>query len=219
MIKSLTKTLLLAISLVALFALPATAQINSIDYVGYGWTTGVAKAVGDEFNFVGAASALDDAFGVDLLTEELTFHVYGLTVASEVDMSGTLVQTYTGGFMEIYQDPSMNSDFGINPPNPTAPSTFNDGTLFFSGEFVDMTMIILPTGNGSFEGNLNGTGGTMIDGSCNGCVYTWGGAFVADSGAQLPEGYDMQVDGVLEIDAAVATDEVSWDAVKALYSK
>lgn len=215
---SLTKMLFLAFSAVALFALPAAAQINSIDYVGYGWNTGALKTVGDEFHFVGAASALDDAFGVDLLTEELTFHVYGLIVTSEMDLGGTIMRTYSGGYMEIYEDPSMNADFGINPPNPTSPSTFNDGTLFFSGQFVDLTMVILPTGNGSFEGNLNGTGGTMIDGSCNGCVYTWGGTFLADSGAQIPEGYDMQVDGVLEIDAAVATDDASWDAVKALYS-
>lgn len=220
MTKLLQNPLLLALLLVALFAFPASAQVNSIDYLGYGWNTSVVKTVGDEFNVVATAVSLDAAFGVDLLTEELTFYVYGLIVATEMDMSGTLIQTYSGGHMEIYRDAAMNADFGVNPPNPTAPSTFNDGTLFFSGDFVDMTMLITPTGNGTFEGNLNGTGGTMIDGSCSGCVYTWGGAFTtAAANAQVPEGYDMQVDGVLEIDAAVSTDEVSWDAVKALYSE
>lgn len=218
MIKSFSKVMVLAIFVAALFAVPALAQIHSIDYVGYGWTAGPVKALGDEFNFVGAASQLDPIFGVDLLTEELTFHVYGLIVSAETDLGGTLMVTYSGGYMEIFQDPSMNSDFGINPPNATAPSTFSDGTLFFSGEFTDMTMFVFPSGNGSFEGNLNGVAGTMIDESCSGCVYTWGGSFYVDSGAQIPEGYDLQVDGVLEIDAAVPVDQASWDAVKALYN-
>lgn len=217
MTKSFTKKLVLAISIASLFAVPAAAQMHAIDYVGYGWTSGAAKAIGDEFLFVGAASQVDPIFEIDLLSEELTFYVYGLLVAAETDLGGTLMVTYSGGYMEIYQDAAMNSDFGINPPNPTVPSTFTDGTLFFSGEFTDMTMFIFPDGNGTFEGNLNGIAGTMIDGSCTGCVYTWGGSFYVDSGAQIPEGYDMQLDGVLEIDAAVPADEASWDSVKALY--
>ncbi len=219
MTKLFMKTLVLAAFLVALFALPAFAQIHSVDYVGYGWDSGVpGKALGDEFHFVGIADYVDPVFGVDLGTEELTFHVFGLLVVSEVDLGGTLMVTYSGGYMEIYQDGAMNADWGINPPNLTAPGTFSDGSLFFSGEFTDMTLFHFPGGGGNFEGNLNGIAGTMIDGSCTGCVYTWGGTFSTDAGAQIPEGYSLQVDGVLEIDAAVSTDEASWGSVKALYN-
>lgn len=219
MTKSFMKALVLAASLVALFAVPAAAQIHSIDYVGYGWTTGgPTKAIGDGFDFVGVADYVDPVFGVNLAAEELTFHVYGLLVVSEVDLGGTLMVTYSGGYMEIYQDGAMNADWGINPPNLTAPATFADGSLFFAGEFTDMTMFVFPSGGGNFEGNLNGIAGTMIDGSCTGCVYTWGGAFSTDAGAQIPEGYGLQVDGVLEIDAAVSVDQAAWGSVKALYN-
>ena len=152
-------------------------------------------------------------------TEELTFHVYGLIVASEMDLGGTTMVTYSGGYMEIYEDSAMNADWGVFPPNATVPSTFADGSLFFSGEFASMTMFVFATGGGTFEGSLNGIAGSMIDQSCTGCVYTWGGAFNEDANAQIPDGYSLQVDGVLEIDAAVPVDNASWDAVKALYNR
>ena len=219
MVKSLSSFFVLAI-LVMIFALPAYSQISSIDYIGYGWESGgTLKAIGDEFLFLGVVDYLDPEFGVDLGVDELTIHVFGLTIISEMDLGGTILVSYAGGYMEIYQDSSQNADWGINPPNLVAPATFSDGDLFFAGEFTDMIMFLGPDGNGTFEGNLNGVAGTMIDSSCTGCVYTWGGAFTAASGAQVPEGYTLQVDGVLEIDAAVSTDAASWGSVKALYNK
>ena len=219
MTKSLPKFLLFAALLIAVFALPAYAQIGAIDYIGYGWeTNSLAKVAGDELHFVGVADYLDPIFEVDLGVDELTFHVFGLVSAGDVDLGGFTMVNYIGGYMEIYQDSSKNADWGINPPNLTVPSTFSDGTLFFSGVFTDMVMFIGPEGNGTYEGNLNGIAGTMIDSSCTGCVYTWGGAFWGASGAQLIEGYSLQVDGMLEVDAAVATDVTTWGSVKAIYS-
>jgi hypothetical protein len=216
----LSGLLVLAALIVAVFAFPVFAQISTIDYTGFAWeTNGGLKAVGDEFHFVGAANHLDAIFGIDLTVDELTFHVYGLLSTGDIDVGGGVIMvTYTGGFMEIYQDSSQNADWGINPPNPTVPATFADGDLFFSGAFTDMTMFFTPDGGGSFAGNLNGLSGSAIDASCTGCVYTWGGAFSVDAGAQIPEGYAYQVVGALEIDEAVTVDESSWGSVKALYS-
>ena len=58
----------------------------------------------------------------------------------------------------------------------------------------------------------------MIDDVCTGCVYTWGGNFSDPSGAQIPDGYDLQVDGVFEIEQSVPTEESSWGSVKALFN-
>lgn len=220
MTKLLMKTLVLAASLVALFALPASAQIHGIDYVGYGWHDGVpVKAIGDEFMFAGVANGIDPVFGIDLETEELTLYVYGLLITSEVDLGGGVTAvTYSGGYLEMYNESTPNAAWGINPPNATVPSTFIDGSLFFSGEFTSMTIYFLPGGGGNFEGNLNGIAGTMIDASCTGCVYTWGGTFDTDATVTIPEGYELQVDGVLEVDAAVSTSQATWGAVKALYN-
>ena len=59
----------------------------------------------------------------------------------------------------------------------------------------------------------------MIDESCVGCAYTWGGGFTTDANAQMPEGYDLQIDGVFEIEAAVSTEDATWGSLKALYRK
>jgi len=206
--------------IIAAFALPASAQVYTIDYLGYGWeqTPGPLKAAGDELVITSTADNIDPAFGVDLTTEEVTLHVYGLISSGPVDMGGYMVVDYTGGFMDIYEDPAMNADWGTNPPNAVSPSTFSDGSLFFTGQFLDFTMYFDPSGSsGSFSGHLNGLGGSILGSVCTNCVYTWGGAWTSDAGAQIPLGYDYQIDGVFEIDSAVPNETTSWGNVKALF--
>jgi len=211
----------MALLLVVAFAIPAFGQASAIDYYGYAWETGgfPPSDVGDVLVFTGVGDYADPVFGVDLATEELTFYMYDLVSAGSMDIGGgTLMITYTGGYLEIYRDAAKNADWGISPPNPTSPSTFVDGTLYFKGSFNSMTAFLNPGGDGSYEGSLDGIGGTMIDDVCTGCVYTWGGNFTPPSGAQIPEGYDIQIDGVFEIEEAVSTEDASWGSVKALFN-
>ena len=211
----------MAMVLVVAFAIPAFGQASAIDYLGYAWETGgfPPSDPGDVLVFTGAGNAADPVFGVDLEAEELTFYMYDLVSTGSVDIGGgTLMINYTGGYLEIYRDAAMNADWGIAPPNATSPSTFVDGTLFFQGSFNSMTMFLNPGGDGSYEGSLDGIGGTMIEDVCTGCVYTWGGNFTPPSGAQIPEGYDIQIDGVFEIEEAVSTEDASWGSVKALFN-
>ena len=196
------------------------AQEPGIDYMGYAWETGgfPDSIAGDDFIMTGVANAADDIFMVDFGAVELTFHMYGLVSNGSVDIGGgnTMV-TYSGGFLDIYEDSSKNAAYGENPTNLTSPSTFMDGDLFFSGSFNNFTLFVTSLGGGSYEGTLDGIGGSVIDGACSGCSYTWGGAFLTSAGATLPTGYDLLMDGVFEIEAAVLTQDSTWDAVKALY--
>ena len=211
----------LALVLVVVFALPAFGQSSAIDYYGYAWETGgfPPSDNGDILQFTGVGNHADPEFGVNLEIEELTFYMYDLVSSGEMPIGGgTMMISYGGGFLEIYRDPAMNADWGIAPPNPTSPSTFVDGTLFFKGSFSSLTVFLNAAGDGSYEGTLDGIGGTMIDDMCTGCVYTWGGNFTPPSGAQIPDGYDLQVDGVFEIERAVSTEEASWGSVKALFN-
>jgi hypothetical protein len=211
----------MAIVLVVAFAIPAFGQASAIDYYGYAWETGgfPPSDPGDVLVFTGVGDAADPVFGVDLATEELTFYMYDLVSTGEVPIGGgTIMVNYVGGFLEIYRDVAMNADWGTAPPNPTSPSTFIDGILFFQGSFNAMTMFLNPDGSGAYEGTLDGIGGTMIDDVCTGCVYTWGGNFYGPSGAQILEGYDIQIDGVFEIEEAVSTEDSSWGSVKALFN-
>ena len=211
---------LLALTLAAALAAPAAAQVASIDYLGFGFETGgfLPSQSGDEMVLTCVADNVDPFFGADLGTEELTFHVYGLISAGEVPLGGNTMINYSGGTLDIYRDAGQNADWGVSPPNAVSPSTFTEGTLFFRGAFTGFTLFVAPGGYGSFEGSLDGIAGTMIDGSCSGCVYTWGGAFTQDAGAQIPSGYHLQVDGVFEIDSAVSSEAASWGSVKALFN-
>ena len=204
--------------LVVVFALPAFGQEAAIDYYGYAWETGgfPPSNPGDNLFFTCVADAADPIFAVDFGSEELTFYMSALTSSGEYAEGPNTRIDYTGGTLEIWRDPAQNADWGINPPNPTSPGTFTDGVLYFTGDFTTMSVWIAPDGSGAYEGSLNGVGGTMIDEFCDNCVFTWGGSFI--SPAQILEGYDLQVDGVFEIDRAVSTEESSWGSVKALFN-
>lgn len=200
--------------------LPAFAQVASLDYVGYGWEDGgfPPSDAGDVLNFVGVVTSGDLIFGLEPGVHETTIHLYDLVSTGGIDIGGgNTMFNYVGGMLDIYTDPTFNAAWGTLPPNATAPSTFNDGTLFFRGAFTSCVLFMTSAGGGSYEGTLNGISGTLIDDFCEDCVYTWGGAFTAGVDAQLPEGYDLQMDGIFEIDISVASETTSWDNMKALF--
>jgi hypothetical protein len=216
----------LLLAIVACFAAavaagPAAAQMVAlIDYVGYGWEDGGVPPSdpGDVLQIAAIADALDPVFGVDLGTDEVTIYISGLTsTGGFVDgFTGWTIIGYVGGTIEVYSDPAKDHDWGVFPPNGTTPSTFTNGTLLFQGAFTDFTLILTAAGAGSYDGNIDGIGGTVAE-LCTDCAYTFGGAFTSDTGAQIPDGYHLQIDGTLEVDSAVKTTQTGWGALKALY--
>jgi hypothetical protein len=208
--------------LTALLAAPALAQTStpSLDYLGFGWESGglPPSNPGDVLEITGTVGQLDPIFGIDLGSTELSFRISGLVSTGEVPLGGgiTLI-SYVGGTLEMYLDSTPDADWGVLPPNAVSPSTFTDGTLYFSGSFTDFSLFRTAAGDGSYEGHLDGLGGDMIGAVCSNCAYTWGGAFTSAAGAQLPDGYDLQIDGVLEIDGAVSNENKTWGDVKSLY--
>jgi hypothetical protein len=212
---------LLVATAVALMALPATAQVPQIDYLGYGWETDgfPPSNAGDVLEFVTVADYADPIFDIDLETQELTLYAYDLVSTGEVPIGGGMTMvTFVGGMMEIYADFAMNAAWGVYPPNGTVPSTFVDGTLFFQGSFNDnFTLFMDASGGGSYEGTLDGIAGEIIGDLCTDCAYTWGGAFTSGTGAQIPDGYHLQLDGEFQIDAAIANEESSWGSMKTLF--
>jgi hypothetical protein len=212
-------SLLLTLALVGATTGPSGATVL-VDYVGYAFETGglLPSDPGDELVFTALATNIDPLTGVDLGTAEVTFHVYGLISTGQgTDPFGNAIITYNGGTLEVWRDYAQNADWGINPPNATSPSTFADGELLFQGNFVSFMLAINPSiGAGAYEGYLDGVGGTLIQ-ACTGCAYTWGGAFDQNSGAQILEGYDLQIDGVLEVDGSVDGERTGWGSIKSLY--
>jgi hypothetical protein len=216
----MVQRLLFATIVLALAAVPAAAQVATIDYYGFGWETGgiPPSNPGDVLTFTGVADFVDPVFGVSLGSAEITFHAHDLISTGEVPLGGgNVVIAYTGGTLDVYVDPAQNADWGVFPPNGTSPSSFVDGDLLFSGNFSSFSLFFTSAGDGAFEGNLDGVAGSILNGGCTDCAFTWGGAFTPDV-AQVPDGYDLQIDGQFEVDLAVPTQETGWGHVKALYA-
>lgn len=219
------KTHLLAVAM-ALLANTALAQNALIDYQGYAWETGglPPSNAGDVLSVVGVVDAIDVRFGVDFNLEEVTVYASNLISGGQVDLGGGVLSiSYSGGNLDLYRDPARNRDYGVNPANATAPSTFVDGTLFLGGTFNSFFLIIdTATGSGAYEGNVSfnsGTGlATLNQIQANG--YTFGGVLSSGAaGGNVPAGYDLQVDGTLEVEVRVGVEQKSWGAVKSLYKR
>lgn len=220
------KLSLLPLAAVLLVAGGAAAQNALIDYQGYAWETGgiPASNPGDVLSFVGVVDNIDARFGVNFGTEEVTLHVTGLTSGGEVNLGGGLLSVaYSGGTIELYRDPSRNHDYGTTPPNATAPSTFVDGTLFLGGTLSNFVLFLdTTTGSGAYESSASFTSGsgltTLNQLQANG--YTFGGVLNSSaSGGNNPAGYDLQVDGTIEVEVIVGVRDKTWGAMKSLYRR
>lgn len=146
---------------------------------------------------------------------EYTLVVTGLVSNGEMVDGQMTTIIYNLGTLAIYEDPSFNSDWDEMPGFPDPPSTFTDGSLWLTGDFIDFTMVIYwSVGIGSFEGHVNLTGGSAIDWFTEE-GYTFGGNLFPPH-IDPPEGYDFSLDGKLLVES-VATLDSSWSSVKAMF--
>jgi hypothetical protein len=219
------KTSLLVVAAALLSTGVAQADTALIDYQGYSWETGgfPPSSAGDELKFVGVVDALDSRFGVNLGTNEVTIYVHSLLSTGEVDIGGGVLSiAYSGGNIELYQDGTPDRDYGTNPPNPTAPPTFVDGSPFLIGTLSNFFLFFDPSsGGGAFEGDCSFTSGSGLTtlNQLNASGYTFGGVLDATVSANIPVGYQLAVDGSIEVEVIVGVEERSWGAVKDLFRK
>jgi hypothetical protein len=201
------------------FAVPASAtSVALMDYSGFAWETGGVPVSdpGDLLSITAVALTYDSEFGVSPSSAEVTLYLYNLVSTGEfTDISGNTFIAYTGGNIEIYEDTNLDHDWDVFPPNAQQ-STFTNGSLLFAGEFSRFNLVLFGNGTGAYDGEIDGVGGTAAQ-ICTDCAYTVGGLFGREIGAQIPDGYDLQIDGTLEVDSAVSTDVSSFGAVKALF--
>lgn len=212
----------LVLAAVLLAGAPGAAPAALVDFLGFGHEDGGLdpSLAGDTLDITAVASGIDPLFGVDLSAAEVTLHFYGLvsTGASVDPQTGWTVIHYDGGTVDILSDASLNAEWGVFPPNATSPATFDDGELLFRGEFTTFTVTLSPNGSGVLEGMADGVAGSQLAGICSDCVYGFAGVFDRSTGAQIPDGYDLQLDGSLDINSAVpVATPSSWGDVKALY--
>lgn len=210
-------TVLMALASMAL-AGTAFAQTNQILHVsGNSWETGTfpPSDPGDVLNIVGILNDIEQPLVWDTANYSYTMYVRQLVALGETDVNGTRLASYSGGLFTIYVDwlPS-NVDYGVNPPNATVPSTFNDGiSTYLDGYFTGFSLTFNDaTQNGSFSGTLNFTGGDVY----NLLNATTGWTFGANLAGVSPTGYDLQVNGDVYLTVVGVQDE-SWGGIKSLY--
>lgn len=214
------KVTVLALSLVVALAGSAMADSQILHLSGHAWEDDGAGTfppsnVGDVFNVVGILNDIEAPLVWDTANYSYTVHVRNLSSLGGATFGTTHVVSYSGGLFTIYVDwlPS-NHAYGINPPNATSPSTFNDGiSTYLDGFFTDFTLTFnTSTQSGSFSGTLNFTGGDVY----GLLTATSGWTFGANVAGVSPTGYDLQMNGDVYLEI-VSVENESWGGIKNLY--
>lgn len=212
---------------------PAGAAGPALDWDPmFTWEPGATATnspLGGQFFGVGIISDFNPPFD-DLdpndPTKEYTFYIQGLvsqgTVSYGVPGQQFYTTDYSGGTFALYEGTPRNSSFAPNPPNAIVPSTFVDGTLLLSGNFTSFqtqTNDFTSFQVGAIEGEINFTGGTMLDRTMRGgqpCPGLFTGGATWRPSILIP-GYIFRHDGKLDLNCPVPVQTGSWGKVKAQY--
>lgn len=218
----------LAVSLLASgWALPASAVSLLADYRGYDYEpTRVGPGFGDVGNtyaVLATSPELGAPLTYDFSLNQYTVTISGLTSVSKMSLGTFDIIGYAGGTVNVYCDLLLGgtaANYGVNPPNATAPSSFNDGTNILSGSLSNFQVVFdNATRTGSFEGDLTFNGGTQIGNFPTNQRSGWTFAGVTGNSPITPQGYLHQVDGSVYLDNPVPVQASTWSGVKALYGR
>lgn len=200
------------------FAVSAYAQDEQILHMsGEAWEDGgfPPSVSGDMLSAVGVLTDIENPLVWDTDSYAYTWYMRDLVSLGATVFGTTHIVSYSGGFLTIYVDwlPS-NHDYGVNPPNATAPATFIDGiSTYLDGYFVSFSLNFnSATANGSFSGQLNFTGGDVF-GLLN---ATDGWTFGSNIAGFSPEGYDLELNGSVYLQV-VGVEQETWAGIKSLY--
>jgi len=229
------KALLLIFTAVLAFAARANADQLLFGFTGFDYQdpnfSGTYLDLGEGYNvlgFITSVGPLLDPY-VDLTVDENTLQVHNLTVIARFFASPNLtVQFANGGRATYYRDPKVggasHADYGVNPPNATAPSTFIDGSMRLTGSVDNFVLTYnFTTNQGNFAGNMTIDGGPDQIYIPPDAYAGWilgglaGNGLSGPPNVPVPQGYDHQVSGECRHPDVTPTTSSTWGALKALY--
>jgi len=229
------KALLLIFTAALAFASRAHADQLLFGFTGFDYQdpnpSSTYLDLGEGYNVLGFVTSvgplLDPYF--DSSVNEYTIQIHNLSVNARFFTFPNLTVTFTnGGRASYFADPHSGgtpANYGINPPNATAPSTFIDGSMRITGSVDNFVLTYnFTTNQGNFAGNMT------VDGGAD-AIYVpadvrsgWilgglaGNGLSGPPNVPVPTGYDHQVSGECRHpDATTTTSHATWGAVKALY--
>lgn len=212
----------LSVAVVAVLAAAAWANVYLLDFQGfdYWWPAGCYNAIGD------VTAVNSDYLTFDYVNNEYTFSLQNVCTAmvDSTSIPGLYIFSLAGGTVDIYEDAILGGthrDYGANPPNATAPSTFEDGTLVLGGDINSVILVWNSmSGEGSLEGTMDLNRGSQLGNIPMEQRSGWTLAALRDVQDPIPtpEGYFWQIDGYLEISDPIPTQPKSWGELKQLYN-
>jgi hypothetical protein len=215
--------------LVTAFALLAYAPVTHaqtllFDYVGFDYQTPNSVPFGDPFTSytgVGTVPFLFAPLTSNTSNNEYTYVMSGLTPVSQQVFGQFKIINYSAGTITLYEDAKLGgtlADFGVNPPNPTVPSTFTDGTPILVGALTNFQFVLdTASGTGSFEAVFTVNGGSQLGNFPLNQRKGWTFSGATVNALNIPVGYAHQVDGQTFLDAPVSSRKTSWGRLKAGY--
>lgn len=196
------------------------------DYVGYDYESpnpdpSQFGELGSGYISLGEVPVLFAPLVFNTVANEYTYVISGLTAVNRNVVGPFIIVDYAGGALDVYEDSrSLGTayDFGVNPPNATAPPTFVDGTHYLGGALTNFRFVYNTVDNsGSFEANYQVTGGSQLANVPLNLRSGWTFAGVTSNEINMPEGYEHQVDGQVLVEEVVPAKDTSWGALKANY--
>lgn len=225
---------LLLFAAVTLFAVPAQSATREFlcGFTGFDYVVPAAPgtpgliptpflALGDEYCAVGFVTSMSPLLaGVTNPTDEHTFHL-AEAMTSSIYWDGSVLEVIFAPHARyrIYADAVHNASYGVNPPNPTAPPTFVDGTLVLGADISNLVLVYDYTTN---QGNFD-CSAVLDEGSQLGAIPPAQRAGWVMSGtagrpnATIPDGYVNQLSGEVQIPSVVPAAHRSWGSLKKLY--
>jgi len=219
-----TTFLLAACAVVA--APAARAQSLLFDYVGFDYeeTNGIAGQFGEpgrSYVGLGTVPFLFAPLVSNTALNEYTVVMSGLTSTGFTTVGNYRIISYTAGSITLYEDPKASgttADYGMAPPNPVAPASFEDGDPILVGSLTSFQfMVDLTNGTGSFEAVFTVTGGSQLANFPPNQRDGWTFAGSTGNALNIPEGYAHQIDGQTFLNAPTAARRTTWGRLKAGY--
>jgi hypothetical protein len=217
---------LVLFALLAVSPLPARAQSLLFDYVGFDYENpdlnpSTFGETGSGYVSIGLVPVLFAPLTFDTSENEYTYVLTGPVATGSAVFGDYVIIDYSGGTLALYEDDASSgtpADYGVNPPNATAPSTFSDGTLILLGTLEPFQFIFnTVTNTGSFEAVYNAVGGSQLGNIPADDRDGWTFAGTTGNSTQTPEGYEHQVDGQVLLNKPTPARVASWGAIKARY--
>lgn len=223
------RTLLrLSLAVCAVLAVVPAARAQSLlfDYVGFDYESPNPNLAtfgepGSGYVGIGTLPFLFAPLVTNTAANEYTYVMQGLTSTNVTPVGSFDIISYSAGTITLYEDAhagGTTADYGVDPPNATAPTSFTDGTPILVGTLTNFQFVLDRTnGTGSFEAVFNVTGGTQLANFPVNQRVGWTFSGSTGNALNIPHGYAHQCDGQTFLNAPVAARKVSWGHLKAGY--